>query len=69
MPEPDKDFFRKYLTKRQFFALLNVILVASLILTGGLEFTAKSIICNGLVLAWFNIAAHIGAKRDYPHWK
>jgi hypothetical protein len=68
MPEPDKDFFRKYLTRKQCFALLNVILVAGLILTGRLEFTVQSIACAIITFAIINTAAYF-SLRYYPNWK
>jgi hypothetical protein len=62
------DFFRKYLSRRQCFLLLNTTLVLGLALTDRLIFTFQSIVIAIVVLGVINFCAYL-SLRYYPDWK
>jgi hypothetical protein len=64
----DSERFHQLLSKKQCFLLFNVIGTGSLIITGRLTFSLKSIVIAAIALGVMNAVAWL-SSRYYPDWK
>lgn len=62
------DWFHKLITRKQWYVIFNVMAIGWAIVTGRLQWSAKSIIIAAVALAVMNTIAYISG-RNYPDWK
>jgi hypothetical protein len=62
------NWFHKLLTRKQWYVMFNIVAICWAIVTGRLQWSAKSIIIAAVALAAINAIAFISG-RNYPEWK